>query len=343
MQPQQVQDQQKPRETNFNQSKNLVYASYLLITSLSLIAWSSYFKGELGGFAVPSILVLLAFGYMWVHYFSGFLKANFQPDLNTKLSLKISQIFVLAAIIAHPIMITAHLQSKGYGLPPSSYDAFFGSSKKIFIILGSISLFSFLLFEFKRFLKNYPKVWANVLKLNDLAMLLIVIHGLKLGLTINSTWLKYLWLFYGLTLLYFYYDHYINKKHIKRFAEVFIISLVVLMMLFITLTIDIGRNQSSESKINNVQSTQDNTQLSLKDITLGELSSADGINGNKCYIAVNNKIYDASDNSEWKNGQHTPSRGQAKCGNDLTDLIKQSPHGDEVLNQLPTVGNLTGL
>jgi predicted heme/steroid binding protein len=36
----------------------------------------------------------------------------------------------------------------------------------------------------------------------------------------------------------------------------------------------------------------------------------------------------------------SPSRGMAKCGQDLTEVIKQSPHGKAVLSELEQVGQL---
>ena len=337
-----MEETENKKQVNFNQSKNLIRAAYLMVTSVSLLAWNNYYQGSLSGFSIPSILVLLAFGYMWIHYLSGYLKANYEPELNTRLSLKISQVFVLAAIVAHPVLISANLKSKGYGWPPDSYEFYFGSSKKLFILLGGISLGAFLLFEFKNYLKRYPKVWDYVLKLNDLAMLLVVIHGFKLGLTINSTWFKYVWLFYGVTLLYFFYDHYINKKKLKKYSEVFIVGLVVFFMLFVTLATD--ANTSKNPRQDQVKSSSSNSSLnssnSSKTVSLSELASANGLNGNKCYVAVDGTVYDASDNPEWINGQHIPSRGQAKCGEDLSQVIKLSPHGDVVLNQLTEVGKL---
>ncbi|MDQ5913573.1 MAG: hypothetical protein QG623_192, partial [Patescibacteria group bacterium] len=294
---------------------------------------------------IASLLELLAFGYIWVHYLSSILKANFQEDLNTRISFRISQVFVLAAIIAHPILISANLKNKGYGSPPASYEAFFGSSKEIFILLGGISLFAFLLFELKSILKKYPKFWSYVLMFNDLAMLLIIIHGFNLGLVISSTWFKYVWLIYGLSLLFFYYDNYINKKRLKKFGELFIIGLVVVMMLFITLATDLAKNTSdsfnnSTKSTESKQSTKSDTNAEVKTISRANLASANGLKGNKCYIAINSVVYDASNNSEWSNGEHTPSRGQAKCGEDLAEVIKQSPHGAGVLDKLPVVGKL---
>ncbi len=331
----------KPRR-EFNQSKNLMYASYLLVTSLTLLAWNETAKGSLSGFSLPSLLAMLAFGFMWVHYLATFLKTNYEPELNTSTSTKLTQCFVLIAIIAHPVAIITYLNDKGYGLPPASFESYFGANKALFISLGTISLIAFLAFEFKKYLKNRPRVWSGVLKFNDLAMLLIILHGFKLGFVINSTWFKYVWLGYGLSLLYFFYDKYILKRGIKRYAEVFIIGLVILMMVFIGLAVPGDSDSKTPTKTSGSSSQSTSTSsTSVVVISSAELAKNNGLNGQKCWIAVNGEVYDSSNNPEWKNGQHTPSRGLAKCGEDLSEVIKQSPHGTSVLQELPVIGKLT--
>lgn len=331
----------KPQKI-FNQSKNLIRASYFAVTSLTLFAWNKNFNGDLSGFSIPSLLAILAFGYMWIHYFSGYLKANYEPELNTKLSLKISQYFVLCAIIAHPIFIISHLNRTGHGLPPDSFKNFFGLTGMLFISLGTISLLAFLAFEFKKQLQQKPKIWRAVLSLNDLAMLLVLIHGFKLGFVIKSGFFRYIWLFYGLSLLYFYYDKYINKGLIKKYAEGFIVALIIWMLLFLSL--GIVRNQPGVQSNPNSQNTDQSSKLNPDEdegsISLAQLSKADGLEGHKCWVAVNGKVYDTTNNPQWKNGEHTPSQGQAKCGKDLTQVISQSPHGTSVLGSLKQIGEL---
>ncbi len=224
----------KPKKS-FEQSKNLVNASYLFVLAATLFAWNSQFQGRLSGFAIPSLLAILAFGFMWVHYLTAYLKANYEPDLDTARSSKITQSFVFAAIIAHPVFIISKLYQAGFGLPPGSFKTYFGVTSALFISLGTLSLLAFLAFEFRESFKNKPKVWQWVLRANDLAMLLIIIHGFKLGFVINSSSFKYVWMFYGLSLTYFYYDKYINKGLVKKFAELFIIALVLFAMLIINL------------------------------------------------------------------------------------------------------------
>lgn len=335
------------KKRDFNQSKNLVYASYLLVTSLTLLAWNANFKGNLGGFSLPSLLAILAFSFMWVHYLAAHLKANYEPELNLGSSTKLTQYFVLIAIIAHPIAIILRLKESGYGLPPSSFKTFFGQSGTFFISLGTLALIAFLAYELKKYLENKPQVWSKILKLNDLAMVLIVIHGFRLGLVIDSTWFKYVWLFYGISLLYFYYDKYVLKEGIKKYVEVFIIGLLILMLVFINFAIprDTAPQTNEKTTQTGTSSTQqdtDNNSFSESSlITSEELAAKDGLEGRDCWIALSGSVYDATNNSQWQNGQHTPSRGMAKCGQDLTSVINQSPHGSSVLEELPIVGKMS--
>lgn len=333
----------KPKR-EFNQSKNLVYAGYLFVLAATLLAWNARFQGRLSGFALPSLLAMLAFGFMWVHYLTAYLKTNYEPTLDTKKTVKITQYFVLIAILAHPMAIIARLNQAGYGLPPASYKAYFGTAGELFISLGVISLLAFLAFEFKDYLKKRPKTWGRVLKFNDIAMLLIILHGFKLGFVINSGWFRYVWLGYGLSLLYFFYDKYINKRQLKRFNEGFIVGLVVVAMIFLGLATD----GNSMVKLNSAKSetkTASNSSSSAKGDTVvyvsaAELTANNGLNGRKCWVAIDGTVYDPSNNPEWKNGQHIPSGGLAKCGQDLTQVISQSPHGKSVLEELPVVGKL---
>jgi predicted heme/steroid binding protein len=90
------------------------------------------------------------------------------------------------------------------------------------------------------------------------------------------------------------------------------------------------------------QSTQpkpstSNSSLKLSETTTTNLSQYNGLGGNKCLVKVDGKIYDATNNREWKNGEHSKSQGLAKCGMELSEVIKKSPHGKRVLDELPEV------
>jgi predicted heme/steroid binding protein len=78
-------------------------------------------------------------------------------------------------------------------------------------------------------------------------------------------------------------------------------------------------------------------------VSMTELAQNDGKNGHKCYVAVSGTVYVIDlDSPNWKNGDHTPSRGLAYCGADLTKVIDQAPHGRQILDTLAKVGSLQG-
>ncbi|MBM4322922.1 MAG: cytochrome B5 [Deltaproteobacteria bacterium] len=71
--------------------------------------------------------------------------------------------------------------------------------------------------------------------------------------------------------------------------------------------------------------------------TLDELSHFDGNEGKPVYFAYQGKIYNATSSKLWKDGNHMKKH---PAGNDLTDLLKTAPHGEERIFQMPVVGEL---
>ena len=74
--------------------------------------------------------------------------------------------------------------------------------------------------------------------------------------------------------------------------------------------------------------------------TLEELAEHDGQNGNDCYVAVGGEVYLIEGFALWQMGQHVPSNGRATCGNDLTEVIEESPHGRSKLQLLQKIDTL---
>jgi predicted heme/steroid binding protein/uncharacterized membrane protein len=72
-------------------------------------------------------------------------------------------------------------------------------------------------------------------------------------------------------------------------------------------------------------------------LTLEELSLFDGKEGRPAYFAYEGKIYDASSSPLWKHGSHMTKH---PAGNDLTEMLKTSPHGEEKIQKMPAVGDL---
>ncbi len=78
-----------------------------------------------------------------------------------------------------------------------------------------------------------------------------------------------------------------------------------------------------------------------RSFTLEELALYDGENDNECLVAVDGEVYLIEGFYLWKEGEHTPSAGRARCGLDLTEVMdEESPHGRSKLQLLEKVGTL---
>lgn len=75
-------------------------------------------------------------------------------------------------------------------------------------------------------------------------------------------------------------------------------------------------------------------------LTREELSKFDGKDGRPAYVAVDGVIYDLTQSRLWRGGEHDPSYGRVKAGDDLSEAIKESPHGKANLERFPVVGKL---
>ena len=76
---------------------------------------------------------------------------------------------------------------------------------------------------------------------------------------------------------------------------------------------------------------------SPEEITLEALSSFDGEDGSRAVVAVEGKLYDVTDSRLWRDGVHLRKH---HAGQDLTEALKGAPHGAEVLDRVPMVGEL---
>lgn len=74
-----------------------------------------------------------------------------------------------------------------------------------------------------------------------------------------------------------------------------------------------------------------------KTFTIDELKKYDGQNGNPAYAAVDGIVYDVTHAKKWNNGKHESG---VTAGKDLTKAIASSPHGKDVLKDVPVVGTL---
>lgn len=104
-------------------------------------------------------------------------------------------------------------------------------------------------------------------------------------------------------------------------------------------------SEGIEDAKENLESAKDNIDEALAkddegelELTVEELATYDGKDGQPAYVAVDGVIYDVTNVPAWANGEH---KNGLTAGKDLTKEIKEdSPHGVGVLDDLPVVGTL---
>lgn len=74
----------------------------------------------------------------------------------------------------------------------------------------------------------------------------------------------------------------------------------------------------------------------LPTFTVDELSTYNGENGSRAYVAYKGLVYDVTDIPAWKDGKHNGH----EAGMDQTEAIKKAPHGDSVIERLEIVGKM---
>jgi len=72
-----------------------------------------------------------------------------------------------------------------------------------------------------------------------------------------------------------------------------------------------------------------------RELTPEQLFPFDGKEGRPAYIAYKGIIYDITSSRLWKNGQHMMKH---HAGTDLSEMLKQAPHGDDKVLAMPQVG-----
>jgi len=71
--------------------------------------------------------------------------------------------------------------------------------------------------------------------------------------------------------------------------------------------------------------------------TADGLRQFDGQDGRPAYVAYQGIIYDVTKSRLWKNGSHLTKHA---AGNDLTNILKTAPHGEDKILSMPRAGTL---
>lgn len=170
----------------------------------------------LSAYDIFPLLGLGAFSLMWTHYVLGSLRRLWGIEKQANETyFRYTSIVVLAMILLHPGILVAQLYKDGFGLPPQSYlEAY--AAMQFAILLGSLSLMIFLLFEFKK--KFQSRSWWQYVEWGQVAaMCFIFLHGLSLGRELSVGWYMAVWYVYGLSLLAAVsYNYWYDKGEEKR-------------------------------------------------------------------------------------------------------------------------------
>ncbi|MGB3903491.1 MAG: cytochrome b5 domain-containing protein [Anaerolineae bacterium] len=75
----------------------------------------------------------------------------------------------------------------------------------------------------------------------------------------------------------------------------------------------------------------------MRKFTREELSRYNGKDGAPAYIAADGEVYDVSSSYHWRKGRH---HALHSAGVDLSDRLKEAPHGLHLLDRVPVIGIL---
>jgi len=190
-----------------------------IVTTLAVLAWvfGTGSSGTLSLLKIFPVFGLVAFGLMWSHYTVGTLRRWSGYERRGKdIYWAVSAGLVLALIILHPVLLNISLVEAGLGLPTSSYFAAYGNVDGWFVVLGTIALLVFLLFELHRWFKH-KKWWKWIEYAQIVAMTAIFVHGTWLGNETTNSWYTVVWWGLALTLLFTWvYNWRYDKAHLPR-------------------------------------------------------------------------------------------------------------------------------
>jgi predicted heme/steroid binding protein len=123
----------------------------------------------------------------------------------------------------------------------------------------------------------------------------------------------------------------------------------LLMVLFgvFVLTSCITESVEKEDEVMSEESMEDNSmeeeatddmteEMDELLLTLEELKEFNGKDGNKAYVAYEGIIYDVSEIDAWATGIHNGN----SAGTDLTEVLKDAPHGISVLDKAIKIGKI---
>lgn len=185
------------------------------VSLVAIIVWLQSLNWQLDGlstYKIFPVLGILAFSLMWAMSVVRFVRI--------RLGIKASELknyyrsisyAVILLVVLHPGLLVWQLMRDGFGLPPGSYlDHYVAASLKWAATLGTIAFFVFVAYELRYKFKNRPW-WKYIEYVQGLGLAAIFYHSLQLGGQLQRGWFRFVWYFYGVSLLIILLDLYTSK------------------------------------------------------------------------------------------------------------------------------------
>lgn len=118
--------------------------------------------------------------------------------------------------------------------------------------------------------------------------------------------------------------------------KVIAVIFLIFMMLFVSCSNNDEVANTEPMNNENVNEVDDSDTSEPLVFNSDTLSAYNGKDGNPAYIAIEGVVYDVSDEPMWMDGIH---QGRFEAGQDLTEQMKNAPHGFSKLTGLKEVGS----
>jgi len=126
-----------------------------------------------------------------------------------------------------------------------------------------------------------------------------------------------------------------NMFYTTRFGILLSIKIILFMIMVTTAAIVTFIIGPKIRKLRNQIPAQPKTRM-----TLDDLQQFDGAENRPSYFAYQGKIYDVCLSKVWRGGIHFKKH---HAGDDLTDILKTAPHGEDKILKMPVVAELAPL